>query len=136
MPGIIPAAEIFEPIVTREFSDISRRTWKMRRRDAGFELANPETVPGAMPCRRALNFRERELLGRILVFHLQPLIRIERRQVVEIHLVTGLFAIFEIKRIDFAQREVGCAFPRAANVAIDVPPVRRPKRVFGARYPV
>ena len=59
------------------------------------------------------------LLGRILVFHLQPLVRIERRQVVEIDLVTGLFRIFEIERIDFEQCEVALAFLRAANVAVD-----------------
>ena len=36
------------------------------------------------------------LLGRILEFHLQPLVGIERRQVVEIDLVARFLGIFEI----------------------------------------
>ena len=65
------------------------------------------------------NARRQILFGRILVFHLQPLVRIERRQIVEIHLVTGLFGVFEIQRIDLEQREVALAFLGAANVAVD-----------------
>ena len=63
--------------------------------------------------------RREVLLGRILVFHLQPLVRIERRQIVEIDLVAGLFGVFEIERIDLEQREVALAFLRAADVAVD-----------------
>ncbi len=59
------------------------------------------------------------LLGRILVFHLQPLVRIERRQIVEIDLVTGLFGVFEIERVDFEQSEIALAFFWAADMAVD-----------------
>ena len=40
--------------------------------------------------------RREILLGRILVLHLQPLVGIERRQVVEIDLVAGLLGVLEI----------------------------------------
>jgi hypothetical protein len=53
------------------------------------------------------------------LFHLQPRVRIERRQIVEIDLMTGLFGILEIKRIHFEQRKVALAFFGAANVAVD-----------------
>ena len=36
------------------------------------------------------------LLGRILVLHLQPLVGIERRQVVEVDLVARLLGVLEI----------------------------------------
>ena len=63
--------------------------------------------------------RREILLGRILVFHLQPLVRIERRQVVEIDLVARFLRVFEVERVDLEQGEVALAFLRAADMAVD-----------------
>ena len=78
---------------------------------------------------RALAFADRRddvddaggevLLGRILVLHAQPLVGIERRQVVEIDLVARLLRVFEIDRVDLEQREVALAFFRRADMAFD-----------------
>src|SRR5215471_13392379 len=65
------------------------------------------------------NTRREVLLGRILVFHLEPLIGVERCQVVEIDLVTGLLRIFEIDRIDLEQGEIALSFFRRANMSLD-----------------
>ena len=59
------------------------------------------------------------LLGRILEFHLQPLVGIERRQIVEIDLVARLLRVLEIERVDLEQSEIALAFFRAADVAVD-----------------
>ena len=63
--------------------------------------------------------RREILLGRILVFHLQPLVRIERRQIVEIDLVARLLWVLEVERVDLEQGEVALAFLGAADVAVD-----------------
>ena len=59
------------------------------------------------------------LLGRILEFHLQPLVGIERRQVVEIDLVARLLGVLEIERVDLEQGEIALALLRAADMAVD-----------------
>ena len=63
--------------------------------------------------------RREILLGRILVLHLQPLVGIERRQVVEVDLVARLLGVLEIDRVDLEQREVALALLRAADLAFD-----------------
>ncbi len=78
---------------------------------------------------RALAFADRRhdvddagreiLLGRILVFHLQPFVRIERRQIVEVDFVLGLLGVFEVERVDLEQSEIAFAFLRRADVAVD-----------------
>ena len=65
------------------------------------------------------------LLGRITRFHFKPLIRIERRQVIEMHLVAGFFGIFEIDQIDLDQGKIPFAFLRAADLTLN--------RVAGAK---
>ena len=50
---------------------------------------------------------------------LQPLVGIERRQVVEVDLVAGLLGVFEVDRVDLEQREIALAFLRAADLALD-----------------
>ncbi len=50
---------------------------------------------------------------------LQPLIGIERRQVVEVDLVARLLGVFEVDRVDLEQREVALAFLRRADLALD-----------------
>ncbi len=63
--------------------------------------------------------RREILLGRILVLHLQPLVGIERRQVVEVDLVAGLLGVLEIDGVDLEQRKVALALFRAADLAVE-----------------
>ena len=56
---------------------------------------------------------------RIVDFHAETLIRKQRREVVEIDLVLGLFRVLEIERVDLQQREIAFAFFRAADLAFD-----------------
>ena len=51
--------------------------------------------------------------------HLDALLRIERRQVVEEDLVAGLFRRFEVDGLDLDQREILLAFVRRPHVAAD-----------------
>ena len=69
--------------------------------------------------------RREILLGRIFEFHLQPLVGIERRQIVEVDLVARLLGVFEVQRIDLEQRKIPLALLWAADVAVD--------RVAGAK---
>ena len=62
---------------------------------------------------------ERSLIGRVLDLHLHPLGRIERRQVVEVHLVALLLGVLEVDRVDLEQREVALALLGAADLALD-----------------
>ena len=78
---------------------------------------------------RALSFADRgddvdnpcrQVFSRgVLEFEPETLIGKQRRQIVEIDLVLGLFRVLEIQRIDFQQREIAFAFLRTANVAFD-----------------
>ena len=64
------------------------------------------------PCRKVLS-------GRVFELEPEPLIGKQRRQIVEIDLVLGLFRVLEIQRVDLEQREIAFAFLRAADVAFD-----------------
>ena len=57
--------------------------------------------------------------GRNFEFHLETLVWIERRQIVEMDLVADLFGILEIDRIDLEQSEITFAFLRATDRAFD-----------------
>src|ERR1700730_10269240 len=59
------------------------------------------------------------LLARILMLHAQPLLRIERREVVEVDLVARLVRILEIDRVDFEERKITLAVLGRADVAVD-----------------
>ena len=59
------------------------------------------------------------LLGRIVDFELQALVRIERRQIVEMDLVADFLRVLEIDRIDLQKREIALALLRAADQAFD-----------------
>ena len=62
----------------------------------------------------------REVLARrVLDLELEPAIGIERRQVVEIDLVTDLFRVLEIDRVDLEQGEIALALFRAADQPLD-----------------
>ncbi len=59
------------------------------------------------------------LLGRIVGFHPQPLIGIERRQIIKVRLVLDLFRVFEIDRIDLEQRENNARLPLVADRSLN-----------------
>ena len=59
------------------------------------------------------------LARRLLDLHLQPLVGIERRQVVEMDLVALLLGVLEIDGVDLEQREIALALLRAADLAFD-----------------
>src|SRR5262245_24917988 len=58
-------------------------------------------------------------VGRLFDLHLQPLIRVERRQIVEMDLVALLFGVLEIDGVDLEQRVIALAVFRAPDLAFD-----------------
>ena len=58
---------------------------------------------------------ERSFLGRIGHLELQALVRIKRRQIVEMNLMPDFFRVLEIDRIDLKQREIALAFLGTAD---------------------
>ena len=63
--------------------------------------------------------RRKVLRRRDIQLHLEPLVRIERRQIVEMDLVPDLLRVLEIDRVDLEQREIALAFLRAPDRALD-----------------
>lgn len=63
--------------------------------------------------------RRQILRCRKLQLHLEPLIRIKRRQVIEVNLVTDLFRIVKIDRVDFEKREITFAFLGSTDRPLD-----------------
>ena len=63
--------------------------------------------------------RGQVLAGRIVDLHLEALVGIERRQIVEVDLVAGLVRVLEIDRVDLEEREVALAVLGAADLALD-----------------
>ena len=59
------------------------------------------------------------LARRVLRFHLEPLVGIERRQIVEMDLVALLLGVLEIDGVDLEQREIALAVLRAPDLALD-----------------
>ena len=57
--------------------------------------------------------------GRLLDLHLQPLVGIERRQIVEMDLVALLLGVLEIDGVDLEQGEIALAVLRAPDLAFD-----------------
>ena len=57
------------------------------------------------------------LLRRVAGFHLEPLIGIKRRQIVEMNLVTGLLGILEVDPVDLDKSEVAFTLLRTADLA-------------------
>ena len=68
------------------------------------------------------------LLGRVVDLEREPLVGIERRQIVEIDAVPDRLGILEIDRVDLEQREIALAVLGAADLPSTVSPVRRPNR--------
>ena len=61
----------------------------------------------------------------VVVLELDPLLRIERRQVVEQDLVARLLGLLEVDRFDLEQREVALALLGRTNQPGTMSPVRR-----------
>ncbi len=59
------------------------------------------------------------LPGRVFDLHLEALVGVKRRQIVEMDLVAGLFRVLEIDRVDLQQREVALAVLGTADMALD-----------------
>ena len=120
--------DFLRPLVDQKHNQIA---FRVIVRDRVRDVLQQHRLPGARRRhnQRALALADRRddiddaggevLLGRILEFHLQPLVRIERRQIVEIDFVAGFLGIFEIKRIDLEQSKVTFAFLRAADMPVD-----------------
>ncbi len=53
------------------------------------------------------------------MLHAQPLVRIERRQVVEVDLVARLLGVFEVDGVDLEKGEIAFALFRASDLALD-----------------
>ena len=58
-------------------------------------------------------------LRRGLGLHLQPLVGIERRQIVEVDLVALLLGVFEVDGVDLEQGEIALALLGAPDLALD-----------------
>ena len=120
--------DFLRPLVDQKHDQIA---FRMIVRDRVGDVLQQHRLAGARRRhdQRALAFADRRndvddasreiLLGRILEFHLQPLVGIERRQIVEIDLVACLFRILEVERIHLEQSEVAFAFLRAADMPVD-----------------
>jgi hypothetical protein len=75
---------------------------------------------------RSITRGDKSFVGRDVELHLEALVRIERRQIVEVDLVTDLFGIVEIDRVDLQQRKVAFAFLRAPDRPFDgIPGLQR-----------
>ena len=59
------------------------------------------------------------LLGGVARLHLEPLVGIERRQIVEMDLVALLLRVLEIDGVDLEQGEIALALFRAPDLAFD-----------------
>ena len=70
--------------------------------------------------------------GRIFDFHLQPFVRVKRRQVVEGNLVLGLFRILEVDLRDRGQRKVPLVFLWCLDEPLDRIP--GPQREFADHF--
>ena len=78
---------------------------------------------------RALPFADRRndvdhprgkiLASWILDFQAKPLMRVQGRQIVEMHLVTSIFRLLEIDGVASEESEITLSFLRAANHALD-----------------
>ncbi len=120
--------DFFRPLVDQKHDQIA---FRMIVRDRVGDVLQQHGLAGARRRhdQRALAFADRRndvddagreiLLGRILEFHLQPLIGIERRQIVEIDLVAGFLGVLEIQRVDLEECEIALALFGAANMAVD-----------------
>ena len=87
---------------------------------AGARLRGDQRALAFAERRDEIDDARREVLdGRILDLHLEPLVGIERRQVVEVDLVARLVRVLEIDGVDLEEREVALAVLRAADLALD-----------------
>ena len=82
-----------------------------------------ETISARWPLpkrRHDIDHAGRAILDRrVGDFHLEALVRIERRQVVEVDLVLLLLGVFEVDRVDLEQREIALAVLGSADRSVD-----------------
>ena len=91
-----------------------------QHRLAGARLRHDQRALALAERRHQIDDARRDVLaGRVVDLHLQPLRRIERRQIVEMDLVPDFFRIVEIDRVDLEQREIALALLRAADRPLD-----------------
>ena len=88
-----------------------------QHRLAGTRRSDDQTTLALAHRRQQVHHAARDVLANRL--HLHPLLRIQRRQVVEQDLVARLFGRLEVDRLDLHQREVLLALMRRTNVAAD-----------------
>jgi len=63
--------------------------------------------------------RRKILSRRIFDFHVQPLSRVKRRQIVEVDLVLDVLRLFEIDFVDLEESEVALALFRTTDMTLD-----------------
>ena len=118
----------FRPLVDQQHD---QEAFRMVRRDRVRDILQQHGLAGARrrDDERALALADRGhdvddarghvLLGWVLVLHLEPLVGIERRQVVEVDLVARLLRVLEVDGVDLEQREIALALLRAPDLAFD-----------------
>ena len=91
-----------------------------QHRLAGARLRDDQRALALAERRHDVDHARREVLdGRVLDLQLHPLRGIERREVVEVHLVALLLGVLEVDLVDLEQREVALALLGAADLALD-----------------
>jgi hypothetical protein len=88
-----------------------------QHRLAGARRSHDQPALALADRRQQVHHAARDVLADRL--HLHPLLRVQRRQVVEQNLVARLFGRLEVDRLDLHQREVLLALMRRAHVAAD-----------------
>ena len=87
---------------------------------AGARLRHDQRALALAERRHKIDHARRHVLPRrILDLHLEALVGIERRQVVEVDLVARLVGVLEIDAVDLEEGEVALAFLRASDLAFD-----------------
>src|SRR5262245_9859586 len=87
---------------------------------AGARLSHDQPALAFAQGRHDVDDAAGEILGYwLLDLHLQPLVWIERRQIVEMDLVALLLGVVEIDSVHFEEREIALALFRASDLAFD-----------------
>ena len=114
--------DLFGPLVDEQHDEVHLgmvrrdrlRDVLQQHRLAGARRRDDEAALALADRRHEIHDARREVLGRRLELH--PLLRIERREVLEEELLARLIRRLEVDRLDLDQREVALAFLRRANL--------------------
>ena len=123
--GTLHVGDFFRPLVNEQHDESHLRMIGRDRvgdvlqqhRFTGAGRGNDEPALALSDRREQIHHAPREILAR--GFELQPVVGIERRQIVEEDLVARFLGRFEVDRVDFDQREITLAFFRRANLTGD-----------------